>query len=55
MEKPDVTWPNSVINENGDSFILLKEKTNMFYEASHMNLDSPPTLFALWESEKKIF
>lgn len=38
---------NSVIKENGDSFILLKEKTNMYYEASHMSLDSPPAFFVL--------
>jgi len=37
---------NNVINENGDSFILLKDNTNMYYKASPMSLDSPPTLFA---------
>lgn len=35
---------NSEINKNGKSFILLKEKINMYYETSHMSLDSPPTL-----------
>lgn len=35
---------NSEINKNGKSFILLKEKINMYYEISHMSLDSPPPL-----------
>lgn len=38
---------NSVINENGDFFILLKEKINIYYEVRHMSLNSPPTLFVL--------
>lgn len=47
------TTLNSVISANGDSLLLLQEKTNMHYVGSHMSLDNSPTLSALWESEKR--
>lgn len=44
---------NNVINENGDSLVSSQEKANTCDGASHMSSDNPPTLSALWESEKK--
>lgn len=47
------TTLNSVVSENdslfllSDSLLLLKEKTNMHYEGSHMSLDNSPTLSVL--------